>query len=152
MDQFVVQSLSCVRLFATPWTAACQASLSNIRPQTCPKLEHLICTTGHRKKKKRCAKYLIKTCQGLHEKSSESESCSVMPRSLRLYGLYSPWNSSGRNTGVGSLSLLQRIFPTQGSNPGLPHCRWILHQLSPQGSPLEKSRVSQMKLKICEIC
>ena len=49
--------------------------------------------------------------------------------------LYSPWNSPGQNTGVGSLSLLQRIFPTQGSNPGLPHCRWILYQLSHKGSP-----------------
>ena len=37
---------------------------------------------------------------------------------------------------VGSLSLLQGIFPTQGTNPGLPHCRQILYQLSPQGSPL----------------
>ena len=46
------------------------------------------------------------------------------------YGLYSPWNSLGQNTGVGSLSLLQGIFPTQGSNPSLPHCRWILYQLS----------------------
>ena len=36
--------------------------------------------------------------------------------------LYSPWNSPGQNTGVGSPSLLQGIFPTQGSNPGLPHC------------------------------
>jgi len=36
---------------------------------------------------------------------------------------------------VGSLSLLQGIFPTQGSNPGLPHCRWILYQLSYQRSP-----------------
>jgi len=36
---------------------------------------------------------------------------------------------------VGSLSLLQGIFPTQGSNPGLPHCRQILYQLSHQGSP-----------------
>ena len=35
----------------------------------------------------------------------------------------SPWNSPGRNTGVGSLSLLQGIFPTQGLNPGLPHWR-----------------------------
>ena len=42
----------------------------------------------------------------------------------------------GWNTGVGSCSLLQRIFLTQGSNPGLPHCRWILYQLSHQGSPL----------------
>ena len=39
------------------------------------------------------------------------------------------------NTGVGSRSLLQGIFPTQGWNPGLPHCRWILYQLSHQGSP-----------------
>jgi len=41
-----------------------------------------------------------------------------------------PCNSPGQNTGVGNLSLLQGIFPTQGLNPGLPHCRWILYQLS----------------------
>ena len=52
-----------------------------------------------------------------------------------LHGLYSPWNSPGQNTGVGSCSLLQGIFPTQGSNPGLPHCRWILYQLSHKWSP-----------------
>ena len=44
-------------------------------------------------------------------------------------------NSSGQNTGVGSLALLQGIFPTQGSNPGLPHCRQTLYQLSHKGSP-----------------
>ena len=49
--------------------------------------------------------------------------------------IYNPWNSPGQNTGVGSLSLLQGIFPTQGSNPGLPRCRWILYQLSHKGSP-----------------
>ena len=54
--------------------------------------------------------------------------------SLRPHGLYR--NSPGQNTGVGSLSLLQGIFPTQGSNPGLPHCRQILYQLSHKGSPL----------------
>ena len=43
---------------------------------------------------------------------------------------YSPWNSPGQNTGVGSFSLLQGMFLTQGSNPGLPYCRWILYQLS----------------------
>ena len=42
---------------------------------------------------------------------------------------------SGHNTGVGSLSLLQGIFSTQELNPGLPHCRWILYQLSHKGSP-----------------
>ena len=46
----------------------------------------------------------------------------------------SPWNSLGQNTGVGSLSLLQKIFPTQRSNPGLPHCRQILYQLNHKGS------------------
>ena len=45
---------------------------------------------------------------------------------LRPHGLNSPWNSPGQNTGVGGRSLLQGIFPTQGWNPGLPHCRWIL--------------------------
>ena len=64
-----------------------------------------------------------------------SESHSVMSNSLQPHGLYSPWNSSGQNTGVGCLSLLQGIFPTQGSNPGLPQCRQILYQLSHKGSP-----------------
>ena len=45
------------------------------------------------------------------------------------------WDSPGKNTGVGCLALLQGIFPTQGSNLGLMHGRWILHQLSHQGSP-----------------
>ena len=45
------------------------------------------------------------------------------------------WNSPGQNTGMGRLSLLQEIFPTQRLNPGLPHCRWILYQLSYEGSP-----------------
>ena len=65
----------------------------------------------------------------------ESESPSVMSSSLQPHGLYSAWNCPGQNTGVGSLSLLQGIFPTQGSNPGLPPCRWILYQLSHKGSP-----------------
>ena len=65
---------------------------------------------------------------------SESESCSVVSDSLWPQGLYSPWNSPGQNTGVSSLSLLQGIFPTQGANPGLPHCRQILYQLSHKGS------------------
>ena len=67
---------------------------------------------------------------------SESESGSVVSDSLRPRGLYSPWCSPGQNTGVGGLSLLQVIFPTEGSNPGLPHCRRILYQLSHKGSPL----------------
>ena len=48
---------------------------------------------------------------------------------------YSHWNSPGQNTGVGNLSLLQRIFPTQESTAGLLHCRRILYHLSHKGSP-----------------
>ena len=62
---------------------------------------------------------------------SESESCSVLLDSLWPH---SPWNSPGQNNGVGSLSLLQGIFPTQGSNSGLPHCRKIIYQLNHQGN------------------
>ena len=62
-----------------------------------------------------------------------SESCSVVSDSLWPHG--HPWNSPGQNTGLGSLSLLQGIFPTQGSNPGLLHLGWILYQLSHKGSP-----------------
>ena len=68
-------------------------------------------------------------------KWSERESRSVVSNSLQPHGLYSPWNSPGQYTGVGSLSLLQGIFPIQGWNPGLPHCRWILYQLRHKGSP-----------------
>ena len=67
--------------------------------------------------------------------SKTSESCSVVSDSLWPHGLYSLWDSPGQNTGVSSLSLLQGIFSTQGSNPGLPHCRQILYQLSHKGSP-----------------
>ena len=52
-----------------------------------------------------------------------------------LMDLHTPCNSPGQNTGVGTLSLLQGIFPTQASNSGLPHCRQILYQLSHKGSP-----------------
>ena len=45
-------------------------------------------------------------------------------------------DSSGKNTGVGCYALLQGIFPTQGSNPGPLHCRWVLYHLSHQGSPV----------------
>ena len=52
----------------------------------------------------------------------EQLSCSVVSNSLPPHGLYSPWNSPGQNTRVGCLSLLQGIFPTQGSSRGLLHC------------------------------
>ena len=58
-----------------------------------------------------------------------------MSNSLQPHGLYSPWNSPGQNTGVGSLSLLQGIFSIQGSNPGLQHCKQTLYQPSHKRSP-----------------
>ena len=66
---------------------------------------------------------------------NESESHSVVSDSLQPHGLYSSWNSPGRNTGMGSCSFLQVIFSAQELNPGLLHCRQILHQLSHKGSP-----------------
>ena len=65
---------------------------------------------------------------------SENESHSVVSDSLQPYGLYSPWNSPGQNTGVGSLSLLRGIFLTQELNRDLLHCRQILYQLNYEGS------------------
>ena len=81
-----------------------------------------------------------------------SESLSVVSDSLWPHGLYNytvhgilqakilewvavPFSTPDQNTGVGSCCLLQGIFQTQGLNPGLPHCRQILYQLSHQGSP-----------------
>ena len=66
--------------------------------------------------------------------------CSVVSNSLQPHGLWParllcPWNFPGKNTGVGCHSLLQGIFPTQGSNPGLLHYRQILYYPSHQGSP-----------------
>jgi len=66
-----------------------------------------------------------------------SESGSVVSDSLQPHGLYSPWNSPGQNAEVGSVPLSRGIFPTHELNPGLPHCRQILYQLSHEGSPDE---------------
>ena len=66
---------------------------------------------------------------------------SVVSNSVRRCGLQPakllcPWDSLGKSTKVGCRALLQRIFPTQGSNPGLQHCRQSLY-LSHQGSPFQ---------------
>ena len=72
----------------------------------------------------------------------------VISDSLQPHGLYSPWNCPGQNSGMGSLSLLQGILPTLGSNPGLPHCRWILYQLSCQGSHKIQSPVINLHVRV----
>ena len=66
------------------------------------------------------------------DKEGRSENHSVISDSLQLHRLYSPWNSPGQNTGVGSHSLLQGILPTQELNWDPLPCRWILYQLSYQ--------------------
>ena len=75
-----------------------------------------------------CVWFLYQGNTGLMD-TQRSESHSVVSDSLQPRGLYSPWNSPDQSTGVGSLSLLQGIFPTQGLNPGLPHHRQILYPL-----------------------
>ena len=76
-------------------------------------------------------------------------SCPTLlrPRGLWPTRLLRPWDSPGKNTGVGCHFLLQGIFPTQGSNPGLPHCRQTLWSLSHQGSPREAWRAEQFLIK-----
>ena len=66
--------------------------------------------------------------------STEIVSLSCV-RLLRSHGLQSSWNSPAQKTRVGTLSLLQGIFPTQGSNPDFPYCMQIPYQLSQKGSP-----------------
>ena len=88
---------------------------------------------------------LLYTCEQApfqeHVRKSNKSSLMSEWKSLSRVWLFAtsqtcPWNSPGQNTGVGNLSLLQRIFPTQGSNRGLLHCRRILYQLSHQGNPV----------------
>ena len=64
--------------------------------------------------------------------------CDQSLSRVRLFvtpGTICLWNSPGQNTLVAGFFLLQGIFPTQGSNPDLPHCKHILYQLSHKGSP-----------------
>ena len=66
------------------------------------------------------------------------KSLSRVPLFATPWTIYSPWNFPGQSIGVGSLSLLQEIFPTQESNLGLPHCRQIFNQLSQREAILWK--------------
>ena len=81
---------------------------------------------------------------------------SVMPDSLRPHGLQPtrllcPWDFPGKDTEVGCHFLLQGIFPTQGSNPGLLHCRQILYLLSYKGSPLSEFSLVQFS-SVAQLC
>ena len=69
-----------------------------------------------------CCAEVAQSCPALCDPMDWTPACSS------VHG-----DSPGKNTGVGSRSLLWGIFPTQGLNPGILHCRWILYQLSYQG-------------------
>ena len=78
-------------------------------------------------------KYWIFSCAVL-----SPQSCPTLcnPRDCSPPGFSVHGDSPGKDTGVGCQALLQGIFPSQGSNPRVLHCKWILHHLSHQGSPL----------------
>ena len=104
-----MKALSRVRLLATPCTAAYQAPPS----------------MGFSRQK-----YWSGVPLSLSRVQLFCDAMNCSPPGSSVYG-----DSPSKNTGVGCHPLLQGIFPTQGSNPGLPHCRWILYCLSHQGSP-----------------
>ena len=71
------------------------------------------------------------SCSPTLVKVKVTQSCPTLQRhGLQPARLLCSWNSPGKNTGVGCHFLLQGIFPTQGSNSGLPRCRQILYHLS----------------------
>ena len=80
--------------------------------------------------------------------SHSAVSDSLRPRGLQPARLFCPWDAPGKNNEVGCHSLLQGIFLTQGLNPGLPHCRQILYDLSHQGS-LRRMYYSRRMLNDC---
>ena len=82
-----------------------------------------------------CSKFPFSVPGLMSEWSRSVVSDSLRPRGLWPTRLFHPWDFPGKNTGVGCHFLLQKIFPTQGLNPGLPHCRQTLYGLSHQGSP-----------------
>ena len=79
--------------------------------------------------------YFYSRCEGM--KSLSRVQLFATSWTVACTRLLYPWNFLGKSTGEGCHFLLQGIFPTQGSNPGLPHCRQTLYRLSHQGSQRE---------------
>ena len=65
--------------------------------------------------------------------------------------LLRPWNFPGKSTGVGCHFLFQEISPTQGLNPGLPHCRQMFYRLSHQGSPKKIKKYGTLHEFACHL-
>ena len=84
--------------------------------------------------------------------SHSGQSDFFRPSGLQPAKLLCPWDSPVKNTGVGCHALFKGIFPTQKSNQGLLHCRWILYQLSYQGSPyIHTAAAAAKSLQSCPI-
>ena len=164
-------SCSVLSDFETPWTAARQASLSNTNSQSLLKLTSIKSVMPSNHLILCCPLLLLPSifpnirvfsiesvlCIKWPKYYSESEkwkwsrsvvSNSLRPRGLQPTRLLCPWDAPGKNTGVGCHSLLQGIFPTQGSNPGLSHCRQILEQ---PGKPSLAMCVSALVTHSCPI-
>ena len=77
---------------------------------------------------------VLQRCEWVSQ-SRSVVSDSLQPHGLQPIRLLCPWDSPGKKIGVGCHSLLQEVLPSQGLNPGLPHCRQVLYHLSHQGSP-----------------
>ena len=109
-----------------------------------------------------CPRWFLKNKQNLNRQNSvlyyAMLSHSVVSSSSRLHGVYPtrllcPWDFPGKNTGVGFHFLLLWIFLTGELNGGLLHCRWILYQLSYQGSPNCVSEgIFPQSTSICWVC
>jgi len=150
-----LKSLSHVQLFATLWTIQSMDSPSQnppssgdlpnpgIEPRSPALLVDSFPTEPQGKPKNTGVSNLSLLQQILPTQelkwSEVTQSCPILcdPMDCSLPGSeepLSPWNFPGKSTGVGCHFLLQGIFPTQGSNPGLEYCRQMLYHLSHQGS------------------
>ena len=161
--------LSRVWLFATPRTVACQGPLSmgfsrqeywrglpfptsgdllqpGIEPisRGSPTLAGGCFTTVHLWTPPRAQRMSLQA-EWASEWSRLVVSDSLRPQRLEPTSLLHPWDFPGKSAGVGCYFLLQEIFPTQGLNPGLPHCRQTLYHLSQQGSPLQAEGPANVK-------
>ena len=124
-----IKPLSSVKLFVTPWTIK---SMEFSKPEyysgSLSLLQGIFPTQGSNPGLPHCRRILYHLSHKGSPTLSDPLDCSLPGSSVHDY--------LGKNTRVGCHALLQGIFPTQGSNPGLLHCRWILYQLSHKGSPL----------------
>ena len=148
-----MKSLSRVQLFATPWSELplpspqCKRLWFNSWVRKIPWRRARLSTPvflcfpcGSAGKESACNEGDLGLIPGLGRCPGEGKGYPLQYSGLEISMDCSPPGSSvhgdslGKNTGVDWHSLLQGIFLTQGSNPGLPHCRWSLYRLSHQGS------------------